>query len=179
MSFAKFLTVCDERPTEGTVWEFQPDIPLRRRLVWVIPGTKSERTKIPNKPIPRTETGFIPLIKCSGSNPRHTAYSKPTTMPQPRIHTTVFAQQRAACLKKDTTTILPDSYWLEADGGASLGRVCVNRLADSQMLRLATTGRNTLIVEVKYNETFRKYEVVKVLPDNTPLSAKDVFPEVE
>jgi hypothetical protein len=185
MSFAHFLTVCNEKPEEGTVWEFQPDVPLRRRLVWMIPGSKGDRSAIPSLRRPASEmakkddTGFIPLIKCTGSNPRHTAYTKPTTMPQPRIHTTVFAQQRAALLKKDTTTSLPDSYWLEAEGGASLGRVCVNRLSDSQMLRQATATANTLIVEVKYNESFKKYEVARILPDSTSLSAKDVFPEVD
>lgn len=179
LSFAHFLTVCDTSPEDGTVWEFQPDIPLRRRLVWMIPG-RAKNSAIPSikrEVVREANTTYIPLIRCSGSAPKHVAYSKPTTLPQPRVHATYIPQLRAARLKVDKTTNLPDSYLLEAADG-QLGRVCVPKLTQSQELRRAFGGgKDTLIVDVKWNTTFKKYEVDRILADDTAISSLCVFGE--
>lgn len=202
MSFTEFLDAADENPEEGTVWEFQPDIPLRRRLVWMIPGKKGKQSFIPLLKRPAVANATVvptaavappalyedttinelvqrvPLVQCNGPRPSHKAYTKPTTRPQPRIHVTAIPQLRAARLVRDTQTALPDSYFLYAAGGEQLGRVCVPRLAQSQELRSAfTKEKEALIVDVKWNETFSKYEVVRILDDSTPLSYAEMFHE--
>lgn len=195
MSFAAFLESADENPEEGTVWEFQPDVPLRRRLVWMIPGKKGKQSFIPllrpAKAAPAIAPAALyddtainelvqktPLVQCNGPRPSHKAYTKPTTRPQPRIHVTAIPQLRAARLVRDTQTALPDSYFLYAAGDEQLGRVCVPRLSQSQELRTAfTKEKETLIVDVKWNETFSKYEVTRILPSDTPLSYREMFHE--
>ncbi len=180
MSFAHFLTVCDEAPEDGTVWEFQPDVPQRRRLVWMIPG-RAKNSVIP--PLKRTvareaHEAFIPLIRCAGSAPKHVAHTKPTTQPQPRIQCTYIPQIRIASLKVDKTTNLPDSYWLDAADG-QLGRVCVPKMSQSQELRQAFVGGvDRLCVEIAWNERFKKYEVARILPTEQALSPLSVFGEI-
>jgi hypothetical protein len=180
LSFNQFLNVCDEAPEDGTVWEFQPDVPLRRRLVWMIPG-RAKNSMIP--PLKRSVVrdsdtgGFIPLVRCTGSAPKHVAHSKPTTQPQPRVHAQIIPQLRTARLTIDKTTNLPDSYWIESADG-QLGRVCVPKMTQSQELRRAFAGgAASLIVEVAWNDRFKKYEAVRFLPDDTPLSPATVFGE--
>lgn len=178
MSFSQFLTVCDETPTEGTVWEFQPDVSMRRRLVWQIPGTAS-RSTIPQikREVIREDpaASFIPLVRCTGSAPKHTAHTKFTTQPQPRIHVQQIPQLRVALLSRDPP--MPDSYILEATNGAQIGRPCVAKLATSQMLkRESATGPRP--VEVAWNNNFKKYEVVRFLPSGTALSPMDTFGEL-
>jgi hypothetical protein len=187
LSLAQFAERAGE---EGTVWEFQPDVPMRRRLVWMIPGKRGETSAIPQlkRPIMTeaniitssegvSNTGFIPLIKCSGPQPKHVAYTKPTTRPQPRIRAPEIAQLHAARLKKDSKTALPDSYLLEAADNFDLGRVCVPTLTSSQQLRQATTGKDTIMVEVRFNSNFKKYEVVRLLDDSIGPSPANTFTE--
>jgi hypothetical protein len=175
LSFAQFAERAEE---SGTVWEFQPDVPMRRRLVWMIPGARRD-SAIPQlkRPIVDENNHFIPLIKCSGPQPKHVAYTKPTTRPQPRIRAPEIAQLRAALLKKDSKTALPDSYILEAAEGADLGRVCVPTLTSSHELRQATAERDSIMVEVKYNSNFKKYEVVRLLDDSIGPSPINTFTE--
>jgi hypothetical protein len=193
ISFERFLSLCDENPDEGTVWEFQPDIPGRRRLVWMIPGRGGIRSAIPvlrkqesqlktaarlglgDDAIAQELLTSMDLKRSEAQVPQHKAKLKPTTQPQPKIHTTKFAQQRCALLRRDTVTALPDSYILWADEGAELGRICVPRLAQSQELRKAFMTTDGLYVDVKWNTNFEKYEVSQVLPAGTPLSPADAF----
>jgi hypothetical protein len=143
----------------------------------MIPGKRGEKSTIPQlkRPIIDENTHFIPLIKCSGPQPKHTAYTKPTTRPQPRIRAPEIAQLLAAKLTKDTKTALPDSYFLEAADGFSIGRACVPTLASSQQLREATTGRPILMVEVKWNNNFKKYEIVRLLDESMNPSPANTF----
>ncbi len=193
LSFERFLSLCDEHPDEGTVWEFQPDVEGRRRLVWMIPGRGGIRSAIPalrkqeshlktaaslglgDDAIAKEMLTSIDLKRSEAQMPQHKAKLKPTTQPQPKIHTTKFAMQRCALLKRDTGTTLPDSYILWADEGAELGRICVPRMAQSQELRKAFTSANELYVDVKWNSNFEKFEVSQVLPNGTPLSPADAF----
>ncbi len=193
LSFEQFLGRCDEHPDEGTVWEFQPDVPGRRRLVWMIPGRGGIRSAIPafrkqdaniktaatlglgDDAIAKELLSSMDLKRSEAQMPQHTARLKPTTQPQPKIHTTKFAMQRCALLRRDTATALPDSYILWAADDVELGRICVPRMAQSQELRKAFTTADELYVDVKWNSNFEKFEVAQVLPKNSPLSPADAF----
>ena len=71
---------------------------------------------------------------------------------------------------------LPDAYSLEAEGGKYIGIASISTMALSQEMRTkskdATTG---LKVEVKWNEEFEKYQIVKILDDRAPVSAASFF----
>lgn len=203
MSLDNFIAQCDERPEDGTVWEFQPDVPLRRRLVWMIPGSKGIRSDIPT--LRRDEAAFKVAARLGGADdpvaaeiltsmelkrsnvsmPQHNARWKPTTQPQPRIHSTVIQQQRCARLCVDTKTTLPDSYNLFSNsdnpsgvGTELIGKICVPRLAQSHELRkLFADGKKEARVDVRWNTTFKKYEILRILPDDTPLSPATMFYE--
>ncbi len=195
MSLDTFLKVCDERIEDGTVWEFQPDVPLRRRLVWMLPGRSGIRSEIPM--MSRREEAFKTAARLGGGDdaianeiltsmdlkrskaqmPVHTGKTKPTTQPQPRIHAVKIDMQRCAKLVVDAKNKLPDTYFLEVDGGQRIGMICVPRLAQSQQLSKAFTTNKELFVDVIWNPTFKKYEVLKILPADTPLSPISMFYE--
>jgi len=71
---------------------------------------------------------------------------------------------------------LPDAYSLEAEGNKYIGIASISTMALSQEMRTkskdATTG---LKVEVKWNEEFEKYQIVKILDDRAPVSAASFF----
>ncbi len=199
MSLDEFLKVCDERLEDGTVWEFQPDVPLRRRLVWMMPGRSGIRSDIPM--LSRREEAFKTAARLGGGDdaianeiltsmdlkrskaqmPIHTARVKPTTQPQPRIHAIKIDMQRCAKLVVDPKNKLPDTYFLEVNGvdhqPQRIGMICVPRMTQSQQLSKAFTTNKELFVDVIWNPTFKKYEVLKILPADTPLSPLTMFHE--
>lgn len=194
LSFNQFIETISERPEEGSVWEFQPDVPLRRRLVWM-KGSKSHVAQLGQNPAKDTfktaqrisvsESADdiiadkiltnMQLQRSRGQMPTHVGVLKPTTQPQPRVHKLTIDMQRCALLRLDTTTMMPDSYQLEADGDIKLGRICVPRLQQSHELKKAFSVASELCVDVKWNATFKKYEVTKLLPAGTPLSPASMF----
>jgi len=73
--------------------------------------------------------------------------------------------------------ILPDTYSLFSQEGKGLGMASISSLELSLELRglfvdKATTG---LPVEVTWNDAFQKYQVVRVLPANTPITTESFF----
>jgi len=195
LSFSQFIETISERPEDGSVWEFQPDVPLRRRLVWMLRSAKAQVSQLGQNPAKDTfkiaqritigESADdsiadkiltnMQLQRSRGQMPTHVGTLKPTTQPQPRVHKLTIDMQRCALLRPDTTTMMPDSYQLEADGGAKLGRICVPRIQQSHELKKAFTAGAELCVDVKWNATFKKYEVTKLLPTGTPLSPASMF----
>lgn len=197
LSFDQFIANASSEE-QGTVWEFQPDVPLRRRLVWMILGKQGIRSEIPglrlqddvyktaqrlggaDDAVANEILTNLQLKRSRAQMPTHTARIKPTTQPQQRIHKTTIDMQRCARLIPDKTTNLPDSYILEAEGEVILGRICVPRLAQSQELRkkFYSEGASELLVDVLWNATFKKYEVLKILPSRSLLSPASMFYEV-
>lgn len=194
MSFNEFIAATEMAVEDGTVWEFQPDVPIRRRLVWSMPAAAKpmiqsnaimKSRSIYDKPL-FVETSTIPvvgdllnkmdLIRSKGQIPIHTGRLKPTTQPQPRIHNTNIQMQRCGKLILDPRTNLPDSYLLESMDGP-IGRICVPRLQQSQEIRKEFLTKKQLFVDVKWNSGFKKYEITKILPETTPLSASTMFHE--
>ena len=74
--------------------------------------------------------------------------------------------------------ILPDTYSLFSQEGKALGMASISSLELSLELRglfvdkAATAG---LPVEVTWNDAFQKYQVVRVLPANTPITTESFF----
>jgi hypothetical protein len=73
--------------------------------------------------------------------------------------------------------ILPDTYSLFSQEGKGLGMASISSLELSLELRglfvdKAATG---LPVEVTWNDAFQKYQVVRVLPANTPITTESFF----
>ena len=191
LSLDEFITAATDKEIEdGTVWEFQPDVPLRRRLVWS--ATKAHKTTprqtydkplfvgmesyATAKPVPEDFLKKANLIYSKAQMPIHTGRLKPTTQPQPRVHSTTIQMQRCARLILDPRTSLPDSYLLESIDGP-IGRICVPKLSQSQEFRKLFETKKELFVDVNWNSNFKKYEVSKIISDTIPLSAGTMFNE--
>jgi hypothetical protein len=75
-----------------------------------------------------------------------------------------------------TKTILPDTYSLFSQEGTNLGIASIPSLTLSLQLRsLVQEKTNGFPVEVKWNADFNKYQIVRVLPDQTPITTQSFF----
>jgi hypothetical protein len=70
-----------------------------------------------------------------------------------------------------TKTVLPDTYSLFAQEGINLGFASIPSLELSLELR-KTTG---VPVEVKWNDTFNKYQIMRIMPNETPITTASFF----
>jgi len=71
---------------------------------------------------------------------------------------------------------LPDAYSLEAEGNKHIGIASISTMALSQEMRAKSRDiPGGLKVEVKWNEDFEKYQIVKILEQGTPVSAASFF----
>ena len=94
--------------------------------------------------------------------------------------TTALLTARHAMVRTDKTTTLPDSYVLESAEGTLIGRACVTKLSQSQELRAKFAAQpDGFPVEVAWHSDFKKYEIVKALPEGTPLTSASSFFEVD
>lgn len=81
----------------------------------------------------------------------------------------------AACVPC-THVVLPDTYSLLSQEGQNIGIACISTLALSLELRRQFEGGETQIhVEVKWNEAFRKYQIVRMMSKDTPLTTASFF----
>lgn len=97
--------------------------------------------------------------------------------PQLQRNTEVMSILCAHC-SPYTKMILPDTYHLQSQEGHSLGLASISSLDLSQKLRLHftdSTKSNDLPVEVKWNTSFKKYQIISVLPANTPITTQSFF----
>jgi len=75
-----------------------------------------------------------------------------------------------------TKTVLPDTYSLFSQENENLGIASISSLSLSLDLRKRFSENvSGLPVEVKWNEQFRKYQIICVLPDETPISTASFF----
>ena len=88
-----------------------------------------------------------------------------------------IAQMLCALCLPYQKTVLPDTYELEAQDGESLGLASIRDLAMSQRLRTHFKAHpmEGLAVEVTWNNTFRKYQIVRILPEGTPITTVGFF----
>jgi hypothetical protein len=81
-----------------------------------------------------------------------------------------------AYLTPYTKAILPDTYSLSSQEGISLGVASISTLNLSLEIRKAMTDNTIGIpVEVKWNDNFNKYQVVRIMPDETPITTASFF----
>ncbi len=126
-------------------WIIQPDHSKQPRWFW-----KDTVTVPNNKPVE-----FIaPVMKRSAE-----------------ILTTLVAY-----LTPYTKAILPDTYSLFSQEGVNLGVASISTLNLSLEIRKVMNNTTSGIpVEVKWNENFNKYQVVRIMPDETPITTASFF----
>ena len=73
-------------------------------------------------------------------------------------------------------TILPDTYSLYSQEGVSLGVASISTLNLSLEIRkVITDNPKGIPVEVTWNDSFNKYQVVRIMPDETPITTASFF----
>jgi hypothetical protein len=81
----------------------------------------------------------------------------------------------AACVPC-THLALPDTYSLLSQEGQNIGIACISTLTLSLELRQQFEGGMIQVtVEVKWNEAFRKYQIVRIMSKDTPLTTASFF----
>ena len=100
----------------------------------------------------------------------HVEYHAPTMKRNPVITHSLYAR----CTPEKS--ILPDNYCLYSQEGDLIGIASIGTLSLSMQLREKTTGGTEgLPVEVQWNERFSKYQVVRILPADTPITTSSFF----
>jgi hypothetical protein len=88
------------------------------------------------------------------------------------------SQLTARCVPY-TKMMLPDTYSLLTQEGQNLGFASIATLRLSQELRSRFSEKgvaeNGLPVEVRWNPDFRKYQLLRILPDETPITTASFF----
>ena len=75
---------------------------------------------------------------------------------------------------------LPDAYTLYSQEGTQIGIASIRSLAMSQELKnTSITATDGIPVKVEWNDEFRKYQIVAILPDDNPVSPISFFPHAQ
>jgi hypothetical protein len=163
------LVTVDPRPLQefiaaaepGNIWDFQPEKGGRKRLYYVIPGAR--------------------VGLSAGAQARAAEAKAHITMPaavnkNALKRTAQMLTIRVALLCQDPATTLPDSYILKSADGVVIGKPTVTRMAQSKELRAALGGApDGYPVEVGWHKDFKKYEVLRILPADSPLTSAGAF----
>ncbi len=81
-----------------------------------------------------------------------------------------------AYLTPYSKAVLPDTYSLFSQEGVSLGVASISTLNLSLEIRKVMTDKTPGIpVEVKWNDSFNKYQVLRIMPDETPITTASFF----
>jgi hypothetical protein len=84
-----------------------------------------------------------------------------------------------------TKMVLPDIYTLQSQEGEVLGLASIPSLELSKTLRVQFVGDTQTVipegvpVEVKWNNIFKKYQILRILPSGTPITAHSFFHHME
>jgi hypothetical protein len=163
VSLAHILSV---PPEPGTLWEFQPETPARLRLYWICPGAR--------------------VGLSAGAQARAAEAVAHLKLP-PEVNKNILKRVstvptiRVAFAGVDRSLNLPDNYLLTSSEGASIGRASVSKLKQSLILRDAFAAPDApprIPVEVAWNIGFNKYEIMRLLPVDTPVMSKSNFYEI-
>jgi hypothetical protein len=107
-----------------------------------------------------------------------THHTAPTYVaPQLKRNAEVLSVLCAYCMP-NTKMALPDIYTLQSQEGGLLGLASISSLELSQSLRSLFGGTEEVTgvpVEVKWNDTFSKYQILRVLPSSTPITTHSFF----
>jgi len=99
----------------------------------------------------------------------HAEYHAPIMKRNPTITHLLYAR----CTPEKS--VLPDNYSLYSQEGTLIGIASIGSLALSMQLREKCTNDEGLSVEVQWNERFSKYQVIRILPANTPITTASFF----
>lgn len=81
-----------------------------------------------------------------------------------------------AYLTPYTKAVLPDTYSLFSQEGISLGVASISTLNLSLEIRkVMNNSVEGIPVEVKWNENFNKYQVLRIMPSETPITTASFF----
>jgi hypothetical protein len=159
------LQMFSENAEPGTIWDFQPDSTHRKRVYYVVPGAR---------------VGLSAGAQARAAEAQAHIKLPPTVTKNVLKRTTQILSARFGRLRVDKTTTLPDAYILESADGTNVGRICVTKLAQSQELR-AKMGvcPDGFPVEVAWHSDFKKYEIIRLLPADSPLTSTSAFFETQ
>lgn len=159
-SWISLKDLLKETDEPGYSIDFQPEKAGQRRLAWLIP--KKADTFHPEnfherKMVSQTTCAIIPDDEPLALPPP----TKPTAEIQPAVvnqggHT-------IAILTKDKISKLPDTYKLRSESGEDLGLAAVRSMDMSGLLRKAILNKSECKVEIRWYDSFQKYEVKKIL----------------
>jgi hypothetical protein len=105
--------------------------------------------------------------------PEHTPpeFIPPTLKRSPEILHTLCA----LCIPY-TKTVLPDTYTLLSQENINLGFASISTLDLSMELRKIISNKpNGIPVEVCWNNDFNKYQIMRIMPDETPITTASFF----
>jgi hypothetical protein len=104
----------------------------------------------------------------------HSHASVSYVAPQLKRSTEVVSLLCAMCAPS-SKGLLPDIYTLTSQEGISLGLGAISTLELSRSLRELFTDKQEHPVEVRWNDTFKKYQMVRILPAETPVTTNSFF----
>jgi len=161
LSLQKFI---ESEPDPGSIWDFQPELGEHKRLYWMCPGVKLDKSK-----------GFI--IR---EQERNNQLKLPPSVNKNILkRTSDILSSRCARLKPHPSGF-PDTYILESSDNKSIGNACISKLQQSIEIKEAISKsiNKCIIAEVAWHTGFNKYEIIRILPDDTPLSSIGAFYEI-
>jgi hypothetical protein len=75
-----------------------------------------------------------------------------------------------------TKMVLPDTYALQSQEGNDLGIASISTLSlSSELRRKFNETASGIVVEVRWNEEFNKYQIMRIMPDTTPITTNSFF----
>jgi hypothetical protein len=80
-----------------------------------------------------------------------------------------------AAIEPYSKAVLPDTYTLLSQENVNLGVASISTLDLSLDIRKAITNKPFIPVEVKWNESFNKYQVLRIMPEDTPITTASFF----
>ena len=161
MSLQEFIE-CNPEP--GSLWDFQPEAPNHKRLYWMCPGVKLNKSA---GQVAREEEANVATL---------VAKMPPSINKNILKRTGEILEMRSALVKAHPSG-LPDTYILESSDNKIIGNACVTKLQQSREIKekIRATTTKSLKGEVVWHNGFNKYEIIKILPDDTPLSSSTAF----
>ena len=164
MSLQEFI---EETPEPGSIWDFQPEAAGRKRLYWMCPGVKLDKSA---GAVAREKAAAVAIIsplqqQQQQQQPRIVAVNKNALKRPMEVH-----NRRTACLKVHPSGF-PDTK--------SIGVACISKIQQSREIKEALTASLTkaIVVDVVWHTGFNKYQIESLLPVETPLSPYSSFHE--
>jgi hypothetical protein len=161
ISLEEFIS---SEPDPGSIWDFQPEQGNHKRLYWMCPGVKLDKSK--------------------GSQLREREKTSLLKLP-PSVNKNVLKRSsdiistRCARVKAHPSGF-PDIYILESAENKNIGNACITKLQQSIDIKdaISKSDNKTINAEVAWHTGFNKYEIIRILPNDIPLSSITVFHEI-